>query len=140
MTSAAIAGEGGRFVRAERGDGHVHAFDRAAPVDVELGPLRPGVGGHGVLGKRRARGPRGGSEPAMFATPFAEAAVPAVLFLHHGGRQTPAQLLQEADELAGEGMASMFVDAPWLRAEYRPQPHLENAFALFEQAGVDLLR
>jgi dienelactone hydrolase len=140
MTSAAIAGEGGRFVRAERRDGHVHSFDRTAPVDVELGPLQSGVVGRGLLRTLSYASPRGGRVPAMFVTPFAEAAVPAVLFLHHGGRQTPAQLLQEADELAGEGMASMFVDAPWLRAERRQQPRLENAFALFEQAGVDLLR
>jgi dienelactone hydrolase len=120
--------------------GHRHSFDRTAPLELERGPVEPNASATGLVRSLSYASPRGGRVPALLVTPQGDEPRPAVLFLHHGGRQTTWQFLQEAGELAGAGMASLFVDAPWLRPGHRGHPHAANAYRWFEQAGVDLLR
>jgi hypothetical protein len=63
-----------------------------------------------------------------------------VLFLRDAGGEGAWRLLREAGELAQSGLASLLVDAPWLRPEQQGAGRVAQAYRLFEQAGVDLLR
>jgi dienelactone hydrolase len=83
---------------------------------------------------------RGGDVPVLLTRPADRRAAGAALYFHHGGQQTTGQFLDEATELAALGIAAMFLDAPWLRPENAGKSAVANAFAFFEQAGVDLVR
>jgi dienelactone hydrolase len=120
--------------------GHRHAFDRNAPLELELGEVAPTATATARVRSLSYASPRGGRVPALFVAPPGEEARPAVLFFHHGGHQGTWQFLEEAGELAGAGMASLFVDAPWLRPEHQGRAPLASGYPWFEQAGVDLLR
>src|SRR5918996_546377 len=117
-----------------------HEYDRSEPLDVEIEALPQESTDAISVHALSFTSPRGGRVPALLVLPAVRGRHGGVMFFHFGGRQTRAGFLAEATLLAETGMASLFVDAPWLRPGQRDAPQLENAARFFEQAGVDLLR
>jgi len=83
---------------------------------------------------------RGGRVPGLMSWPDGRDPFPAVVFFHHGGRQTVAGFRSEAGMLAKYDIASLFVTAPWLRPENDGLPAVPNTVRYFEQSIVDLMR
>jgi dienelactone hydrolase len=92
-----------------------------------------------------------GSAPAFIVRPDATGAkVPVVIFIHWGLGDRH-EFLSEANELAASGVASLLLDAPFVRADATPQPeHADIAQMVREtraaidylgrQAGLDITR
>ncbi|UQA57545.1 alpha/beta fold hydrolase [Polyangium aurulentum] len=114
------------------------AHDASAPLDVK----REGTGardGMAVVVELSYASARGGRVPARLVLPLASGKHPAVLFQHRG-EGSKDEFLEEARHLAVAGIASLAIDAPWLRPENKGKSLIDDARALYEQGAVDLLR
>ncbi|HEX7182763.1 MAG TPA: alpha/beta fold hydrolase [Thermoanaerobaculia bacterium] len=95
-------------------------YDASAPLDVREAGTET-RGGARVVDLSYAS-PLGGRVPAFLVLPGqAEGRRPAVLFLHHG-QGNRSTFLDEAVMLAGHGVVSLLIEAPFLRPEYQDQP------------------
>jgi len=110
-------------------------YDGAAALDIQETAVTDV--GAGSLHDLSYRSPRGGRVPAFLLIPNGSGPFPGVVFLHwgvSGGNKN--EFLPDAMELAGLGIASLSIDAPFVRPEWdglRGDP-------LYIQTVIDLRR
>ena len=85
--------------------------------------------------------PKGGRVPATLVVPVASGPSPAVIFQHGGGDASRRDFLDEAQDLARAGIASLLIDAPFNRPPLRAWVTFElRDRDAFVQNVVDLRR
>ena len=94
------------------------AYDAAAPLAVREAGAREENGARVV--ELSYASPKGGRVPATLVLPLSGPPWPAVVFQHGGGNASRRDFLAEAQDLAGAGVASLLVDAPFNRPPFRP--------------------
>jgi cephalosporin-C deacetylase-like acetyl esterase len=94
------------------------AYDASAPIDVKQASAREADGVR-ILELTYAS-PKGGRVPATLLLPSATTEkVPAVVFQHGAGNASRRDFLDEGQNLARSGIASLLVDAPFNRPPFR---------------------
>lgn len=114
-------------------------YDPQAPLDVQEDEVT--YRGEVAIHELTYASPMGGRVPAYLVVPPGEGPFAGVLF-HHPGGGNRRSFLDEAVDLAGEGVVSLLINAPgarpapWQRnAEYTPEDR-----ALYVQNVVDMRR
>ena len=94
------------------------AYDASAPLSVREQPATASGGARVV--ELTYASPKGGRVPATLVLPQAEGRYAAVVFEQGGGTARRGDFLAEAVDLAGAGIVSLLVDAPFNRPGGRP--------------------
>ena len=94
------------------------AYDPTRPLDLREQAARESGGARIV--ELSYASPKGGRVPATLVLPAGEGPFAAVVFQHGGGDAKRGDYLAEAEQLAGAGLASLLVDAPFNRPGGRP--------------------
>jgi dienelactone hydrolase len=121
------------------------AYDASRPLDVREQGARE-TGGAARIVELAYASPKGGRVPATLVLPEGEGPFGAVVFQHGGPPSRRGDFLAEAESLAGAGVASLLVDAPFNRPGARPFVTFDvrdrNAYAqnvIDLRRGIDLL-
>jgi dipeptidyl aminopeptidase/acylaminoacyl peptidase len=120
------------------------AYDASAPLAVRETSSTTSGGVRTV--ELSYASPKGGRVPATLVLPASDGRHAAVVFQHGGGDARRTDFLAEAVDLAGAGIASLLVDAPFNRPGGRPwltfdvrdrAAYVQNVVDL--RRGIDLL-
>jgi dienelactone hydrolase len=118
-------------------------YDHRAPLQVaEVGVAREA---EAIVREITYESPLGGRVPAFLVAPEEGAGPFAGLLYLHPGQGDRSTFLPEAVALAGAGVVSLLIDAPYLRPEYAQRqpvhhPSAEGERNLYRQIVVDLRR